>query len=249
MLNLLNIDIMLINARRTPRLIFVSIALVCCVSHCNGYFTSRVLHSITMGSNRQRASGRPSLDDVERISFGKAAKKRGTGSRGVCHRLNEEERAEWNIAKRKGYLVLRGTGYRKERKGSPLNNIFRQFCDAKCTPFVCVEQGLGIDGVDHVRVDLSPLRQKDIASTIQEIESLCAEAGATKVIENLLEEQSPLEDVLEIVDDEALANDVIWRLPAVELVYSASTRKDAKALAEKIFTYWTAKEWADAVHA
>lgn len=37
-------------------------------------------------------SGRPSLDDVERLSRGQAAKKRGTGSRGVCHRLNESER-------------------------------------------------------------------------------------------------------------------------------------------------------------
>lgn len=36
--------------------------------------------------------GRPSLDDVERLSRGQAAKKRGTGSRGVCHRLNESER-------------------------------------------------------------------------------------------------------------------------------------------------------------
>lgn len=41
---------------------------------------------------RQYASGRPSLDDVERLSMGQAAKKRGTGSRRVCHRLNESER-------------------------------------------------------------------------------------------------------------------------------------------------------------
>lgn len=41
---------------------------------------------------RQCSSGRPSLDDVERLSMGQAAKKRGTGSRRVCHRLNESER-------------------------------------------------------------------------------------------------------------------------------------------------------------
>ena len=38
---------------------------------------------------------RPSLDDVERISKGQAAKRRGTGSRAVPHRLNEMERKEW----------------------------------------------------------------------------------------------------------------------------------------------------------
>ncbi|CAN0161968.1 unnamed protein product, partial [Scytosiphon promiscuus] len=78
-------------------------------------------------------AGRPSLDDVERLSRGQAAKKRGTGSRGVCHRLNESERKAYDLAKKQGYVVLRGTGYRKERKGSPLQNIFRQFCDAKAT--------------------------------------------------------------------------------------------------------------------
>lgn len=41
---------------------------------------------------KKSGSGRPSLDDVERLSRGQAAKKRGTGSRGVCHRLNESER-------------------------------------------------------------------------------------------------------------------------------------------------------------
>lgn len=40
---------------------------------------------------------RPTLDDVERISRGQAAKRRGTGSRGVAHRLNEAERVEWDL--------------------------------------------------------------------------------------------------------------------------------------------------------
>eukprot|EP00965_Chrysotila_dentata_P229598 6197278-Pleurochrysis_carterae.AAC.1 len=34
---------------------------------------------------------RPTLDDVERISWGKPAKRKGTGSRGVPHRLNDGE--------------------------------------------------------------------------------------------------------------------------------------------------------------
>ena len=39
----------------------------------------------------------------------------------------------FDLAKKQGYVVLRGTGYRKARKGSPLLNIYRQFCDAKAT--------------------------------------------------------------------------------------------------------------------
>ena len=43
---------------------------------------------------------RPHLDDVEKLSRGQAAKVRGTGSRGVCHRLNQEERRQYDAAKR-----------------------------------------------------------------------------------------------------------------------------------------------------
>jgi hypothetical protein len=134
-----------------------------------------------MASGRQRAQGRPSLDDVERISFGKAAKKRGTGSRGVCHRLNADERAEWDLAKKRGYLVLRGTGYRKERKGSPLSNIFRQYCDAKAVPYVSIQQAVGIDAIDEVQMDLSPLRRRDLAEVKAEIDAIAQQFGAVKV--------------------------------------------------------------------
>ena len=44
---------------------------------------------------------RPSLDDVESISRGGAAKNRGTGSRRVPHRLNSEERGLYDLAKKK----------------------------------------------------------------------------------------------------------------------------------------------------
>lgn len=59
---------------------------------------------------------RPSLDDVQRISTGDAAKHRGTGSRAVPHRLNAEERKAYDLAKSKGVLTLSGSGYRRERK-------------------------------------------------------------------------------------------------------------------------------------
>ena len=37
------------------------------------------------------SAARPTLDDVERISYGQGAKRRGTGSRQVPHRLNGDE--------------------------------------------------------------------------------------------------------------------------------------------------------------
>ena len=79
---------------------------------------------------------RPSLDDVERISKGQAAKKRGVGSRAVPHRLNNAERDEWVLAKQRKYLSLRGTGWRKERGDSPLANIYRNYCDAVAIPSI-----------------------------------------------------------------------------------------------------------------
>ena len=102
---------------------------------------------------------RANLDDVERLSYGKGAKKqRGTGSRYVCHRLNKDERKLYDLAKQASYLTLRGTGYRKERKGSPLCNTFRQRCDALDEICVIIEKRASID---TVMIDFSTLRVKD----------------------------------------------------------------------------------------
>jgi hypothetical protein len=79
---------------------------------------------------------RPSLDDIERISYGQAAKRRGVGSRAVPHRLNAEERREWVIAKKRRYLALKGSGWRKERGDSPIANIYRNYCDAVGVPCI-----------------------------------------------------------------------------------------------------------------
>lgn len=98
---------------------------------------------------------RPHIDDVERLSYGKAATKRGTGSRHTCHRLNAEERKLWELAKHNGYLTIRGTGYRRERKGSPLHNIYRQRCDALEQICVIIEKRTN---EDTVVIDFSTLR-------------------------------------------------------------------------------------------
>lgn len=102
---------------------------------------------------------RANLDDVENLSYGRGAKKqRGTGSRFTCHRLNRDERRIFDQAKRDGYLTVRGTGYRKNRKGSPVVNTFRQRCDALAQICVIVEKR---SGSDRVVIDFSTLRVQD----------------------------------------------------------------------------------------
>lgn len=67
------------------------------------------------------------------------------------------ERKAFDVAKDRGYLTIRGTGYRKERKGSPLANIYRQLCDAEAQHCVVVENLPG-GQMDCVLIDLSTLR-------------------------------------------------------------------------------------------
>ena len=64
------------------------------------------------------------------------------------------------------FLTLKGSGYRAERKGSPLANIYRQFCDASRIPCILVEQGVGNNPEDTVLVDFSPLRQPELSQVL-----------------------------------------------------------------------------------
>jgi hypothetical protein len=120
---------------------------------------------------------RISRDDVERLSRGQPAKNRGYGSRNVPHRLNDEERQEMDRACRKGYITVAGTGYRRERKGSPLINIHRQWCDAREKPQVvlCKASSSGSPSaalLDDVIVDLSPLRIHGFVEDVAKVEDL-----------------------------------------------------------------------------
>lgn len=89
----------------------------------------------------------------------------------------------YDLAKKQGYVVLRGTGYRRERKGSPLQNIFRQFCDAKAMPCTSVLTGQGSDAVDEVEIDFSPLRvSREVTDSLSEqADAVAAELEAPRV--------------------------------------------------------------------
>eukprot|EP00558_Chaetoceros_sp_UNC1202_P008332 CAMPEP_0197236548 /NCGR_PEP_ID=MMETSP1429-20130617/3611_1 /TAXON_ID=49237 /ORGANISM="Chaetoceros sp., Strain UNC1202" /LENGTH=279 /DNA_ID=CAMNT_0042695343 /DNA_START=135 /DNA_END=974 /DNA_ORIENTATION=- len=116
-------------------------------------------------SNRQKCF-RPTIQDVERISWGKPAKQKGTGSRGVPHRLNESERLLFDQARRKGFLEVTGSGWRSQRSDAPLINSYRSLCDARGQACIVVHKGnTGSD--DEVVVDLSPLRLPNLFGGVE----------------------------------------------------------------------------------
>lgn len=177
---------------------------------------------------------RPSLDDVERISRGQAAKKRGTGSRNVPHRLNEMERREWDLSKRRRYLLVRGTGYRSERGDSPLLNIYRQLCDALAVPSISVQRGVGSPPLDIVNVDLSPLRRLDFEPELAAIRS---EIGVgTERWQSLVSVEDTTASAAALVSstDDGIFEQVIWRIQAYGVAVTFSDRSEAKAFAEAV---------------
>ena len=93
---------------------------------------------------------------VDRISWGRNAKQKGTGSRGVPHRLNDEERSLYDFARRKGFVEVGGSGWRRQRSDAPLVNTYRSWCDARGVPAIYLHKAR--DGEDEVVADLSPLR-------------------------------------------------------------------------------------------
>lgn len=103
---------------------------------------------------------RPDVNDVERISWGKPAKKKGTGSRGVPHRLNLEERFLFDNARKKGYLETEGSGWRSQRREAPLLNTYRSLCDSRGQVSIVLHKRS--TGMDELVCDLSPLRNPEI---------------------------------------------------------------------------------------
>ena len=160
---------------------------------------------------------RPSKDDVDRISWGKPSKKKGVGSRGTPHRLNEAERAEYERAKARGYVEVAGSAWRKERRDAPLLNTWRNWCDAVAAPAISVQKG----DVDLVVVDLSPLRRADVLDVAAAVRALPTQCVSITVGES--------EEIVE--EDEARP---IHQLPRYELAWQAPTRAEAKALAKAL---------------
>ncbi|GMI14761.1 hypothetical protein TrVE_jg7324 [Triparma verrucosa] len=190
---------------------------------------------------RKQNAGRISGDDVLRLSRGQPAKTKGKGSRGVPHRLNSEERAEFERSERRGYLRIDGTGYRRERKGSPLCNVWRQHCDSVGKPVVIMMKASGRAGggrtevgADSVVVDWSTLRDPSNEDTRKQIDIDVAKAAADNNMElKELDEEEELSDTA--FNDPVFKWDAdpIWKLPALNLSYEGQ-RSSAQAMCKAL---------------
>ena len=188
-------------------------------------------HSITSSITMKQKVFRPSLNDVDRISLGKGAQRRGTGSRYVPHRLNQDERQLYNHAKENNYLVVKGTAYRRRRKGSPLCNTFRQRCDALEQLCIVIEK---YTSGDRIKIDFSTLRVRDDAHQVSQICNLM-NAKYPDLIDHTT---NYCKDVN--IDWEALQNKSIWniepRLVNVEPVDRAVAKNIAEDVLNERFT-------------
>lgn len=167
----------------------------------------------------QIVRGRATKDDVDRISWGKPAKQRGTGSRGVPHRLNQAERQLFDIAKAKGYVEIAGSGWRTTRRDAPLVNTWRLWCDAIARPAIFVHKPTAIV------LDLSPLRVSDMD---QLVTALSAERFTAL-------EGSACSECFTTLDGPAnaeLDREPIHRLPRLDIMCTVDTLADAKTSAK-----------------
>lgn len=188
----------------------------------------------------------------------------GYGSRRVPHRLNGDERSSFERAVKFGFITLDGTGYRRGRKGSPLANIHRQWCDSRAKPQIIVCKATGGRMLDNVIVDLSTLRIGPLETGDVELNLLrqwktdillSAEKVGMVLVDEYDEDNTfTLETDSEFegedtyfettVDANAWASDPIWKLPSVSMGVFEGERVKAKAMARELASLWEVSEKA-----
>ena len=188
---------------------------------------------------------RPDVRDVERISFGQPAKKKGTGSRGIPHRLNEDERRSFDQARRQGFLQVAGSAWRSQRRDAPLLNTYRSLNDARGKPAIVLHKLSPTSSGDHedkLVVDLSPLRFPEEFDTVgNELKAMVrAEYNLESFMYSGEEEQDTDDEELDIVEtDDQYETRPIYQLPPFLLGWNVSRqegKKIGKYLAETFDT-------------
>lgn len=181
---------------------------------------------------------RPDVRDVEKISWGMPAKKKRTGSRGVPHRLNEDERRSFDQARRQGFLQVAGSSWRSQRRDAPLLNSYRSLMDARGRPMIVLHKlspnsSGGADGGDRLVVDLSPLRLPDefervemelkervlAKFNVQAMELVDGESDTIEMDESVLESSSNDDD------DDGYETRPIYQLPAHAVCWQVSRQQ------------------------
>ncbi len=180
---------------------------------------------------------RPDVRDVERISFGQPAKKKGTGSRGIPHRLNEDERRSFDQARRQGFLQVTGSAWRSQRRDAPLLNTYRSLSDARGKPAIVLHKLSPTSSGDHedkLVVDLSPLRFPEEFDTVgNELKAMIlAEYNLESFIDSGEEEQDAEDDeglgIVEASDEDQYETRPIYQLPPFQLEWNVSRQEGKK---------------------
>ena len=201
--------------------------------------TASALFSTNLSFETRQKCWRPTIEDVERISYGKPAKKKGTGSRGVPHRLNEEERLLFDKARQRGFLEIIGSGWRSQRSDAPLVNSYRSLCDARGQ--VCITLHKGNTGLDELVVDFSPLR---LPESFQQLEKDMIDFVGLPSLYKASDEQEDVDvnesevdnaDAVEakLGDEDPWDSRPIYQLPTYIISWEIQ-RTEGKALGKKL---------------
>ena len=141
----------------------------------------------------------------------------------VPHRLNTDEGCSFELAKKRGFVVVKGSGQRRERKGAPLLNTLRQRADALDHCLVVVQQGLLSDATDVCFIDFSPRRLRDVNDLLELQEKAINLALQIEGV-RLLEDPPPVP-----ASEEARLHWPIWRLPA-QVTRFGSAHEEAQVI-------------------
>jgi hypothetical protein len=219
------------------------------------------------GDGRVNTLRRVSRAEVDHMSKGQApAKKKknnATKKATVPIRLSDHEQEELGRAGRKGFVSLLSTAYRRGRSTSALANVHREWCDAREKPQIVLCKASGGRPLDHVIVDLSPLRihgllddskaADDFLLTWKTQVLLAASNAGMDLRDDYVEDNTV--DILNDDDDDeietefvitmdtnAWATQPISRLPSVSLGVFEGERSKAKAMAKELSELWDIPE-------
>lgn len=154
----------------------------------------------------------------------------------------------YDFARRKGFVEIAGSGWRKQRSDAPLVNTYRSWCDARGVPAIYVFKGSG--EADEVLADLSPLRTP---LQFEAAAAFCLESAADGAIEfsgGMQGEASDEEEsaapppqsgeMFELAQlEDAYRNEPIYRVPMYAIAWlrpRGEAKQLAKQLAERLGT-------------
>ncbi|KAL7516406.1 hypothetical protein ACHAWX_001428 [Stephanocyclus meneghinianus] len=195
---------------------------------------------------------RPDVRDVEKISWGMPAKKKGTGSRGIPHRLNEDERRAFDQARRQGFLQVKGSSWRSQRRDAPLLNTYRSLMDTRGRPAIVLHKlnpssTDGLDDEDVLAIDISPLRYpNEFERVAQRIKGIVSHEmhieGSMAMEESQPEDGEEDMDNLQIISkDTMFETRPIYQLPTYSINFKV-TRQQGKELGKLLAAIFDTEE-------